>query len=168
MISRRSLIRLLSTAPVAFVALGLRPRALSGKILSHPEPRAGITGDDVISAEQLRSEGFDDDVIALYDGIRAMPEIADGLACYCGCELMGNRSLLTCFHPTGMARGCQICQGEARMAIRRHAEGHSLERIRRAIDARYAGAASEDSSHHSLPGALDGHGGRGHHAHHGR
>lgn len=149
MISRRSLIRLLSTAPAA-LALGLRPRparAASVALLPHPEPREGITGDEVISAEQLRSEGHPDDVIALYDGIRAMPEVADGLACYCGCELMGNRSLLTCYHPTGMARGCAICQGEARMAIRMHAEERSLDDIRRAIDARYAGAPTDDHDH---------------------
>jgi hypothetical protein len=67
-----------------------------------------------------------------------MPHIADGLACYCGCELLGNRSLLTCYSPTGMARGCPICQGEARLAHRRWKEGQSLEQIRRAIDARYS------------------------------
>ena len=59
-------------------------------------------------------------------------------ACYCGCELLGNRSLLTCYSPTGMARGCPICQGEARLAYRRWKEGQSLEQIRRAIDARYS------------------------------
>lgn len=150
MISRRSLVRLLSTAPAALLAIGLRPRSAPAAValLPHPEPREGITGDEVISAERLRSEGHPDDVIALYDGIRAMPEVADGLACYCGCELMGNRSLLTCYHPTGMARGCAICQGEARIAINRHAEGQSLEQIRRAIDARYGGAPAEGAHHH--------------------
>lgn len=108
--------------------------------LSHPEPREGITGEGVVTAEQLREEGIDEEVIALYEGIRAIPEIADGIACYCGCMLppMNNRSLLTCFHDTGMARGCLICQGTARLIIRRHAEGQSIDRIRAAVDARYA------------------------------
>jgi hypothetical protein len=37
----------------------------------------------------------------------------------------------------GMAMGCAICQGEARIAYRRHEEGQDLAQIRRAIDARF-------------------------------
>ena len=47
------------------------------------------------------------------------------------------RSLLTCFYPTGMAMGCPICQGQARLAYRRVQEGQTLDQIRRATDARY-------------------------------
>ena len=90
-----------------------------------------------MSEAQLRSEGIPEATIELYNGIREIPEIADGLACYCGCMLIGNRSLLTCYGDKGMARGCNICQGEARLAIGRAAEGQDLDRIRRAIDARY-------------------------------
>jgi len=103
----------------------------------HPEPRPGIDGSGVVSEEQLRAEGIPDATIELFNGIREMPEVADGLACYCGCMLLGNRSLLTCYGEKGMARGCNICQGEARLAIGRHREGQSLDQIRRAIDARY-------------------------------
>jgi hypothetical protein len=112
-------------------AVPIRPR------LSHPEPRPGIDGTSVVSEDQLRSEGIPEPIIELFNGIREIPEIADGLACYCGCMLMGNRSLLTCYGSEGMARGCNICQGEARLAVGRAREGQSLDQIRRAIDARW-------------------------------
>ncbi|HSM06030.1 MAG TPA: hypothetical protein VK858_15540 [Longimicrobiales bacterium] len=133
---RRAFLRAL---PVAGVAALLLPREVIAlrRRFDHPEPRPGIDGSGVISEEQLRAEGNPDAVIELYNGIREMPEIADGLACYCGCMLLGNRSLLTCYHERGMARGCNICQGEARLAIGRYREGQSLDQIRRAIDARY-------------------------------
>ncbi|HSM59415.1 MAG TPA: hypothetical protein VK849_01405 [Longimicrobiales bacterium] len=103
----------------------------------HPEPRPGIDASGVVSAETLRAAGYDDRVVEAFDMVRQIPEIADGLACYCGCMLVGNRSLLTCYHETGMARACQICQGEGRLAFRRWREGQSLDQIRRAIDARF-------------------------------
>lgn len=137
MIPRRSFLKAIPGVALGLVALPGHAVAQRRLRADHPEPRSGITGDGVISAEQLRSEGIPDETIELYDGIRKIPEVADGLACYCGCMLLGNRSLLTCYHPEGMARGCLICQGEARIAIRRHAEGQSLDQIRRAIDARY-------------------------------
>lgn len=121
-------------------ALPLR-RALAGPgrpVQEHPEPREGIDASDVLSQERLRAAGFGDDVVAVFDMVREMPEIADGLACYCGCMLMGHRSLLSCYHEGGMAPGCAVCQGEARLAHGRWKEGQSLERIRRAIDARFA------------------------------
>lgn len=133
--NRRAFLR---TVPA--VALLAVPGALVARRnsrLSHPEPRPGIDASGVISAEQLRAEGIPEETIALYDAIREMPELADGLACYCGCMLMGNRSLLTCYGEKGMARGCAICQGEARLAHRRWKEGQDLDQIRRAIDARY-------------------------------
>lgn len=134
---RRAFLKVLAGAFLALLAAPLRLEARRRASASHPEPREGITGDGVVSAEQLREEGHSEDVVALFDGIRAIPHIADGLACHCGCMLLGNRSLLTCYHDEGMARGCAICQGEARIAIGRHAEGQSLEQIRRAIDARF-------------------------------
>ena len=64
--------------------------------------------------------------------------IADGIGCYCGCHTReGYRSLLTCFYEGGRGMGCPICQGEAKLAYRRHKEGQSLDQIRRAIDARF-------------------------------
>ena len=136
MLSRRSFLK---SVPGLAVGIFVLPSEVvaTRRRFDHPEPREGITGEGVVPTEQLQSEGIPEETIALYDGIRAIPEIADGLACYCGCMLMGNRSLLTCYHDTGMARGCLICQGSARIAIRRHQEGQTLDQIRRAIDARY-------------------------------
>ena len=121
----------------------LAPRLLGASVprsyqsSDHPDPRPGIDASGVLKAAQLRSEGFGDDVVEVFDMVRQIPEIADGLACYCGCMLMGNRSLLTCYHEGGMARGCNICQGEGRLAYRRWKEGQTLDQIRRAIDARF-------------------------------
>ena len=79
-----------------------------------------------------------DDIIAIYDMVREIPQIADGIGCYCGCSVRpGYRSLLTCYYEDGMAMGCRICQGQARLAYRRHGEGQTLDQIRRAIDARF-------------------------------
>ena len=103
---------------------------------NHPAPRPGITGANVLTKEQLAKTP---DVIPVFDGIRQIPEIADGIRCNCGCtnepEL---RSLLSCFEGKGMARDCVICQGQAKLAIRLHKEGKTLDQIRTAIDAKFA------------------------------
>jgi hypothetical protein len=128
----------LAAFPAVWVAASAVPtRPAVSRRSGHPEPRPGIDASGVVSAESLRADGFDESVIEVFDGIRQIPQIADGLACYCGCMLVGNRSLLTCYHEDGMARGCQICQGEGRLAYRRWKEGQTLEQIRRAIDARF-------------------------------
>jgi hypothetical protein len=128
MTSRRSFLTLLAGA--AFL-----PRRAVASI-AHPEPRPEIDSSLVLTAEQL--EGASERVQGIFDMIREIPQIADGIGCSCGCSGMPTyRSLLTCYYETGMARGCPICQGEARLVYRRHKEGQTLEQIRRAIDARY-------------------------------
>ena len=132
-ISRRDF---LHTLPVAAVAAAwLRPAPLSA-LIAHPDPRDGIDGSAVLASTDLAA--FGEDVTSVYDMVREIPHVADGIGCGCGCAALPNyRSLLTCFHAGGMAMGCVICQGEARLAYRRHQEGQTLEQIRRAIDARY-------------------------------
>lgn len=133
MVTRREF---LGSAPfAAFAVIGLRspeaPRALD-----HPDPRPGIDSSGVLGAADL--PGYPDAIIEIYDMIREIPEVADGIGCGCACPLLPNyRSLLTCFHQGGMASGCPICQTEARVVYRRHSEGQSLDQIRRAIDARF-------------------------------
>jgi hypothetical protein len=101
----------------------------------HPDPRPGITAANVLTTEQLADAR---DLIGLYDSIRKIPHIVDGIGCYCGCARNeGYRSLLICYEQGGMAKHCEICQGQGRLAYRRWSEGQSLEQIRRAIDARY-------------------------------
>ncbi|NNF02949.1 MAG: hypothetical protein HKN17_00675 [Rhodothermales bacterium] len=102
----------------------------------HPEPREGIDASLVMTDEMVEHLG--EDVVEVYRMIRAIPQVADGIGCYCGCVARPNyRSLLTCYYEDGMARGCPICQGEARLVYRRHTEGQTLAQIRRAVDARY-------------------------------
>jgi hypothetical protein len=138
LLSRR---RFLSVAPLALVGMALSSRRASAPIVrvEHPDPRPGITAEGVRTREALIEAGADERVLGIFDMVREMPQIADGIDCYCGCALRpGYRSLLTCYHEGGMAIGCPICQGEATLAYRRWKQGQPLERIRRAIDARYA------------------------------
>lgn len=133
MTDRRTFLRAMPLSVAA--AFALRPEGLRGSIV-HPDPRPGIDGSEVMTAEALSA--FPDETVAIYDMVREMPQIADGIGCSCGCSaLPGYRSLLTCYYPTGMAMGCRICQGQARLAHRRMQEGQTLEQIRRAIDARF-------------------------------
>ncbi len=101
----------------------------------HPEPRPGITAERVLPPEAL---GGDADLIATFDKVRRLPGVMDGIRCHCGCaDLPGFYSLLSCYEDAGMARHCQICQGEANLSARLHDAGRSLAEIREAIDARY-------------------------------
>jgi hypothetical protein len=124
-------------APAALAAAGAREDIGPGVRNDHPDPRPGIDGSRVLTAEKL---GGAADLIVLFNGVREMPHIADGIRCYCGCAAVeGYRSLLSCYEGVGMAQHCEVCQGEARLAHRRWKEGQSLNQIRRAIDARFGG-----------------------------
>lgn len=102
----------------------------------HPTPRPGVTGARVLTREQLSRTPK---LIPLFESVREIPEIADGIHCNCGCTSPPElRSLLSCFEGKGMARDCYICQGQARLAVRLHKEGKSLNEIRTAIDAKFA------------------------------
>ena len=99
----------------------------------HPDPRPDVDASLVLASGDVSAESAD-----LFDGIRAIPEIADGIGCHCGCGAMPDmRSLLSCYEGIGMAQFCVICSGEGRMAIDLHAQGRSLEDIREAIDRRF-------------------------------
>ena len=102
----------------------------------HPTPRPGITAAKVLTSDKL---GGKTDVIALFDGVREIPEVIDGIRCQCGCATSeGFYSLLTCYEgDDAMAKICHICQGEGKLAIRLHKEGKSLDEIRTAIDAKF-------------------------------
>ena len=126
-------------AAAAALAAGLLPvskaRAL-GIPGPHPSPRPGITAAKVLTKEQL---GPHTELVELFDGVRAIPEIIDGIRCQCGCAgTDGFYSLLTCYEgDKAMAKYCRTCQGEGRLAVRLHTEGKSLDDIRAAIDARF-------------------------------
>lgn len=102
---------------------------------THPDPRPGIDASKVLAADKLKG---DQELIELFDKVREIPHIADGIRCHCGCATIpGYRSLLSCYEGAGMAQHCLICQGQARLAHRRFKEGQTLDQIRRAIDARF-------------------------------
>ena len=106
------------------------PRAGFG---GHPEPRPGVDGSGVLDPATVRS-----DLTEVFEGIRSIPHIADGIGCHCGCGAMPEmRSLLSCYEGIGMAQFCVICEGEGRMAVELHADGRTLDEIRTAIDRRF-------------------------------
>ena len=109
-----------------------RPWPTSGP---HPVPRPGISAANVLTHEQLAESP---DLIPVFDQVREIPGVVDGIRCQCGCaDLEGYYSLLSCYEGTAMARHCQICQGQARLAHRLYKAGKTLDEIRSAIDARY-------------------------------
>ena len=126
------------TAASIFTAALVFPRrdALAGPVPAHPDPRPGITGEHVLKADQL---GGNKQLIELFDAVRKIPEVVDGIHCNCGCTSPPEfRSLLSCYEKKGMARDCVICQGQGRLAVRLHNEGKTLDQIRAAIDAKFA------------------------------
>jgi len=101
----------------------------------HPAPRPGITGDKVLTREQLADS---QDLIPLFDDVRQIPHIVDGIRCNCGCAgTPGKYSLLSCYEGDAMAKMCVICQGEGRLAVRLAKAGKTLDEIRAAIDAQF-------------------------------
>jgi hypothetical protein len=124
--------RFLALLPVALLA---RPAgAMRVGKPKHPTPRPGITAARVLPDAKL----MDRSAAPVYAMVREIPEVVDGIRCNCGCaDLQGFYSLLTCYEEGGMAQHCTICQGQARIAHKLHAEGWSLNGIRRAIDAEF-------------------------------
>ncbi len=108
---------------------------LSGAGSAHPEPRAGITAAKVLTGAKLAKWP---DLQQLFDGIRLIPAVADGVRCSCGCaDVPGYYSLLSCYEGEAMATICPICQGTGRLVVRLHGEGQTLAQIRVAVDAQF-------------------------------
>jgi hypothetical protein len=111
------------------VILGLGVYAAYGPG-SHPHPRPDITATEVLPAERF----LDEYVRGVYAAAAEVPEVLDGLFCYCRCRRhMGHRSLLTCFEDAHGA-ACPICLRSGALAHRMHGEDADLDAIRRAID----------------------------------
>ena len=120
-----------ATAVAAIVVvLSISPSGSSG----HPSPRPDVTADKVLPPSTY--SGYEQ-VVRAYEAARAVPQVLDGLHCYCECaKHFGHRSLLTCFESEHGA-ACDICIGEAILAAEMHRRGLSLEAIRKAVDARW-------------------------------
>ena len=120
----------------------VRPRVLGADVIRvvppgpHPTPRPGITGAKVLTKEQLVGKPK---LVPLFDSVRDIPEIIDGIRCNCGCvHYDGFYSLLSCYEgKEAMAKDCAICQGQGRLAVRLHKAGKSLDDIRSAVDAKF-------------------------------
>lgn len=124
---------LVAAAAVAALAVVLMlGRGESGG--RHPEPRPGVTAVAVLPPAAVpRTPG----AAEAYAAARSGPTVLDGLYCHCHCrENAGHRSLLTCFESNHGAY-CDICMGEATLAVQLAAGGSSLDQIRRAIDAQF-------------------------------
>ena len=135
-VSRRTL---LQAAIVAAVPLRRPVRhcdPAGSPLAGHPTPRSGITAAKVLPAAELEAGP---EVAAIFDQIREIPAVADGIRCQCSCaDLPEYYSLLTCFEgPDAMARHCEMCQAEGRLVSRLHRSGRTLDQIRKAIDARF-------------------------------
>jgi hypothetical protein len=88
----------------------------------------------VLTTQQLTHP----DAAPVFELVREIPHVVDGIRCYCGCaDLPGTYSLLSCYERAGMAQHCLVCQGEARLVHRLHREGWSLNGIRAAVDASF-------------------------------
>lgn len=73
-----------------------------------------------------------------YEVAKEIPDILDGLYCYCDCKKhKGHKSLLTCY-VDNHAQYCTVCMDEALVASKLHEEGMDALEIRRAIDKRFA------------------------------
>ena len=102
---------------------------------THPDPRPGIDGSRVPTARHLRHTPL---AVPAFNEVRRIPQIVDGIRCHCGCaDDPALYSLLSCYEGAAMARDCDICIGQGRMAYRLHRAGKTLAEIRIAIDARY-------------------------------
>jgi hypothetical protein len=137
-LSRRHFLGACSAA-VATLLIPGRVASAAGRRLGvpgpHPTPRAGITGEHVLTKEQLASKPK---LIPLFDSVREIPEVVDGIRCNCGCTNPPEfYSLLSCYEGKGMAQSCGVCQGQGRLAVRLHKEGKTLDEIRAAIDAKF-------------------------------
>lgn len=102
----------------------------------HPEPRVEATQAALQPPERYAA---DPAVAEVYRMVAEIPEVIDGLYCYCHCSRHADhRSLLTCFQDDHGAN-CDICLEEAHLAYTLAQQGKSLDEIRLAIDAAYGG-----------------------------
>jgi hypothetical protein len=121
---------------VAFFGRGRLPAvpAPIGMRLVHPDPRPGITSEQVLTAEAI-GKAYKGKVGQAYDAARAYPEVFDGIACACGCSPSSgtHRSLLVCYE-TMQPTGCRSCQAEAVLVGKLAKQGAALDDIRKAVD----------------------------------
>ena len=126
---------LAATALLGSVGARVASAAARLKVSVHPDPRPGITADRVLPTDALKTEKAK----KLYDQAREIPQVLDGIHCYCEChdDPLKHRSLLSCFE-SDQAAGCYACGTEARLVYKLHGEGRTLSEIREAVDKKFA------------------------------
>lgn len=135
MTSRRSFIVSLPALFLSTASAARHGAVAAVRSSDHPEPRPGITAAKVLTREQL---GEHADAAPVFDLVRQIPQVVDGIRCQCGCAGLETKySLLSCFEPEGMAGHCQVCQNEGRLVFRLHKQGKTLNEIRAAIDDKF-------------------------------
>jgi hypothetical protein len=134
--SRRHFLALVAGALPVLSWRGRAQAWSSGRLPAHPEPRPGIDASRVTPRDRVA----DPNAVPVFDMVREMPQIVDGIRCQCGCaEVPDNYSLLSCYEGDGMAAHCEVCKGQAKLAYRQYKQGKSLNQIRAAIDAEFGG-----------------------------
>jgi hypothetical protein len=141
---RREFLRRMTAAALGLAGIAVAPSYALASLSSpvrrlakgpHPKPRPGIDASKVLTADALKEHPK---AAPVFDMVRKIPEIVDGIRCQCGCaELPEFYSLLSCYEADGMAQHCVICQGEGRLAYTMHEQGKTLDEIRAAIDERF-------------------------------
>lgn len=100
----------------------------------HPAPRAEVTGEHVVPSDRYAAYP---QVADVYQIAAQIPQVLDGLYCYCDCqENFSHYSLLDCFRSDHGA-GCDICLAEAVIAWNMTRDGAGLAEIREVIDQQY-------------------------------
>jgi hypothetical protein len=100
----------------------------------HPAPRADVNAAMIVAPG--RYVGYPR-IAEVYRQVAAIPEVIDGLYCYCDCRYHADHySLLDCFRDDHGA-GCDICMTQAALAYRMTGEGRSLDEIRETTDRLY-------------------------------
>jgi Protein of unknown function with PCYCGC motif len=85
---------------------------------------------------------FTGEVREAYKIARENPDLLIQLHCYCGCDQIdGHKNLLDCYR-SAHAASCAICTGEVIEAKKLYDQGASIETIRGALRARFAGKVS--------------------------
>jgi hypothetical protein len=121
-------------AALLVVALVAGPRGGGDEMGHHPTPRVDVHTMHTMPAARYASMPG---VSEVYEMAAQIPEILDGIYCYCYCHsTFGHYSLLDCFMSDHGA-GCDVCLQEAITAYQMNQQGNSLNQIRQAVDQQY-------------------------------
>jgi hypothetical protein len=122
-------------AALLVVALVAGPRGNGADPTGHhPTPRIDVHTMHTMPAARYASLPG---VPEVYEMAAQIPEILDGIYCYCLChDTFGHYSLLDCFMSDHAAE-CDVCLKEAIMAYQMNQQGQSLSQIRQSVDQQY-------------------------------